>query len=71
MWGVTTQDLRGRKGRKIVGRSVITTLRPGMEFCSGRAPSCDPLQSVLGMTLLLPNATLPPVPVSSSSLPNP
>jgi hypothetical protein len=71
MWGVTTQDLRGRRGRKIVGRSVITTLRPGMEFCRGRAPGCDPLQSVLGMTLLLPNAPMPPEPVASSPLPNP
>ncbi len=71
MWGVTTQDSRGRKGRKVVGRSVITTLRPGIESCNGRAPGCDPLQSVLGMTLLLPNAPMPPEPVSPSQVSNP
>jgi len=65
MWGVTTRDSRGRKGRKVVGKSVITTLRPGIELCSGQAPGCDPLQSVLGMTLLLPNAPLPPATLSA------
>jgi len=62
MWGVTTQDIRGRRGRRIVGRSVITTLRPGIECCSGLAPGCDPLQSILGMTLLLPDAPKLPEP---------
>ncbi len=61
MWGVSTRDLRGRKGRRIVGRSVITTLQPGIEFCSGRAAACDPLQSVRGMTLLLPDSPAPPL----------
>jgi len=59
MWRVTTRDFRGRMGRRIVGQSVITTLRPGIELCSGRAAGCDPLRSVQGMTLLLPNAPMP------------
>jgi len=60
MWGISTLDLRGRRGRRIVGQAVITTLRPGIEFCSNHAAACDPLQSVLGMTLLLPDAPVPP-----------
>lgn len=65
MWGVSTRDFMGRKGRRIVGHSAITTLRPGIEFCSGEASGCDPLQSVLGMTVLLPDVTTPSIPAPS------
>ncbi|OPY07048.1 MAG: hypothetical protein A4E66_02107 [Syntrophus sp. PtaB.Bin001] len=65
MWGVSTRDVWGRKGRRVVGHAAITTLRPGIELCSGRAASCDPLQRVLGMTLLLPDAKMPPSAISN------
>lgn len=31
LWGVRTRDLRGREGRWLVGKTVITTLEPGLE----------------------------------------
>jgi hypothetical protein len=50
-WGVRTKDFWGRKGRKIVGMSAITTLHPGAEL-----PDADPgedlVNRVKGMTLL-------------------
>jgi len=60
MWGISTLDLRGRRGRRIVGHAVITTLRPGIELCSDLEAGCDPLRSVQGMTILLPDAPVPP-----------
>lgn len=67
MWGVSTLDLRGKKGRRIVGQAVITTLRPGIELCSDRKAGCDTLRSVRGMTLLLPGAPVPPLGEKPSS----
>ncbi len=48
MWGVRTIE-RGRSGRRIVGKSVITTLAPGMEL-----PERDGLLSdrITGLTLV-------------------
>ncbi len=31
LWGIRTKDLRGREGRWLVGKTVITTLEPGLE----------------------------------------
>lgn len=31
LWGLRTRDLRGREGRWLVGKTVITTLEPGFE----------------------------------------
>ena len=31
LWGVRTKDLRGREGRWLVGKTVITSLEPGLE----------------------------------------
>lgn len=31
LWGIRTKDLKGREGRRIVGKTVITTLEPGLE----------------------------------------
>ena len=55
-WKVKTVDLQGRKGRRIVGRAVITTLNPGQEL----RPEGDPgeiLPAIQGMTILWPPPT--------------
>lgn len=31
LWGIRTKDLKGREGRWLVGKTVITTLEPGLE----------------------------------------
>jgi hypothetical protein len=53
VWGIKTKDFRGREGRKIIGKAVITTLYPGDEL------SClDPegllIKNISGMTILTP-----------------
>ncbi|MHB8909360.1 MAG: NlpC/P60 family N-terminal domain-containing protein [Syntrophales bacterium] len=47
-WSVKTRDAAGKKGRVIVGRAAVTTLRPGRELSGGDRPRAD----VEGMTLL-------------------
>ena len=53
IWGLKTRDFRGREGRKIIGKAVITTLCPGAEL------SClDPggllIKTLSGMNVLAP-----------------
>ena len=54
IWGLKTRDFRGREGRKIIGKAVITTLCPGAEL------SClDPnegllMKTISGMNILVP-----------------
>jgi len=57
-WSVKTRDARGRMGKKIIGRSAITTLRPGKELRGGRDAG-DILPGILGMTLIWPPTTGP------------
>ncbi len=52
LWGLRTQDLLGREGRKIVGHAAITTLRPGIELWNYDIQRGDLLQRILGMTIL-------------------
>lgn len=51
IWGLKTKDIYGKEGRRIIGKSVITTLEPGKE-------AADVYQSILarieGMTILVP-----------------
>jgi len=50
-WGIRTTDEHGKEGRKIIGRTVITTLEPGKEL-----PEIYPggllIDNITGMTLL-------------------
>lgn len=56
-WSVTTMDTEGRMGKKIVGHTAITTLRPGREFQSPDSSRGDFLEAVQGMTFLLPSSS--------------
>jgi hypothetical protein len=53
-WGIKTQDLLGREGRKVVGHAAITTLHPGAELPDIDRPHGDFLNRLEGMTLLVP-----------------
>jgi hypothetical protein len=53
VWGLKTRDLRGREGRKIIGKAVITTLYPGAElYCLD--PEGLLLKNISAMTVLGP-----------------
>ena len=52
MWGVSTRDLLGRRGKRIVGHAAITTLHPGRELFGYDAASADLTTNIVGMTLL-------------------
>lgn len=61
LWGVRTRDDQGRDGRRIVGRTVITTLQPGIELPDLARPEGDLRGRVRGMThLALPAAAAGP-----------
>jgi hypothetical protein len=51
-WSVRTMDIEGRSGKKIVGRTAITTLHPGKEFQPPGSTQGDILKALQGMTLL-------------------
>ncbi len=51
MWGVKTLVF-GKSGRHVVGRTVITTLEPGMELWNAADMSANPLDHVYGMRIL-------------------
>jgi cell wall-associated NlpC family hydrolase len=57
-WSVKTRDANGKTGKKIIGRSAITTLRPGQELRKGKGTG-DILPGILGMTLIWPPTTGP------------
>ena len=57
-WSVKTGDTQGRTGKIIIGRSAITTLRPGKELRGGKDAG-DILPGIRGMTLLWPPITGP------------
>ncbi len=52
-WHVDTVSSKGKTGRKIVGRAVITTLRPGQELRQGKGAG-GLIPGIRGMTLLWP-----------------
>ncbi len=55
-WSVKTRDKNGKTGKRIIGRSAITTLYPGQELRQGKGAG-DLLPAILGMTLLWPPST--------------
>ena len=68
-WSVKTRDAQGRLGKKIIGRSAITTLRPGKELRGGKDAG-DILPGILGMTLIWPPTTGPGNPALDKVYPN-
>ncbi|MDP2268917.1 MAG: hypothetical protein Q8K46_07080, partial [Deltaproteobacteria bacterium] len=57
-WSVKTRDADGKTGKRIIGRSAITTLHPGKELRSGKDTG-GILSGILGMTLIWPPTTGP------------
>lgn len=53
VWGLRTIDLRGREGRKIIGKAVITTLSPGKELSSLDQEGLL-IKNIAGMNILAP-----------------
>ncbi|MDM8566456.1 SH3 domain-containing protein [Candidatus Halobeggiatoa sp. HSG11] len=51
-WGIITKDHRGREDRKVVGKSAITTLRPGSELDNIDDKKGNFLRNIAGMTIL-------------------
>lgn len=51
LWGVRTRDGEGEEGRRVVGRTVVTTLQPGREL-PDLAPEGDLRERLRGITLL-------------------
>jgi cell wall-associated NlpC family hydrolase len=64
MWGISTRDLLGRRGRRIVGHAAITTLHPGRELFGYDAASADLKKNIIGMTLLVRPSGLAAMPGS-------
>jgi cell wall-associated NlpC family hydrolase len=64
MWGVSTRDLLGRRGKRIVGHAAITTLHPGRELFGYDAGSADLTRNIIGMTLLVKPSSLAGMPGS-------
>jgi hypothetical protein len=51
VWGVRTKDIWGKSGRNIIGKTVITTLEPGIELFNADKTKTI-LQKVQGIVLL-------------------
>ena len=66
-WGIKTVDAQGKKGRKIIGKTIIGTLHPGATLPNADLSKGDLITRIEGMTFLLPKAA-PPGPVAA---PNP
>lgn len=62
IWGIRTKDLRGQEGRKIIGKAVITTLRPGQELIDIDSASGSLLDHIAAMNILKPANGEPPSP---------
>jgi cell wall-associated NlpC family hydrolase len=52
LWGIRTRTLRHGDGRHVVGRTVITTLQPGLELPDLALPEGDKLRQITGISLL-------------------
>mgnify|MGYP001209466927 CR=1 FL=1 len=52
MWGLKTSDLLHGAGRKVVGKTVITTLQPGIELLNLAFPAGNLLYRIDRLTLL-------------------
>ncbi len=64
MWGISTRNLLGRRGKRIVGHAAITTLHPGRELFGYDAASADLQKNIIGMTLLVRPSGLAAMPGS-------
>jgi cell wall-associated NlpC family hydrolase len=54
VWGLRTRTCAGKETRKIIGKAVITTLRPGAELCGLDPQEGLLLKTIAGMTVLMP-----------------
>ncbi len=54
IWGIKTRDLAGNEGRKIIGKAVITTLRPGIELRCIDPEGGLLLKGIAAMNILVP-----------------
>ncbi len=54
LWGLRTRDWWEREGRLVIGRTVVTTLQPGIERHDLDPARGDLRSRIEGMTLLLP-----------------
>jgi hypothetical protein len=52
LWGIRTRTRHGVDGRHLIGRTVITTLQPGLELPDLALPEGDRLRAVTGICLL-------------------
>ena len=52
-WSVRTTDIQGRNGKKVIGRTAITTLHPGRELQAAESSPRDLLDAIQGMTFLV------------------
>lgn len=55
LWGIKTKNIRGKEGRKIIGQSVITTLRPGAELSCVDPEGGTLLKAITAMNILVPD----------------
>jgi cell wall-associated NlpC family hydrolase len=56
VWGLKTVDFKGREGRKIIGKAVITTLCPGAELYCLVPQESLLINTISAMTILAPVA---------------
>jgi hypothetical protein len=52
LWGIRTRTRREGDGRHVIGRTVITTLQPGLELANLAIPEGDRLRQITGICLL-------------------
>ncbi|NJB68386.1 cell wall-associated NlpC family hydrolase [Desulfobaculum xiamenense] len=60
MWGVKIEDSQGREARRVVGRTVVTSLAPGEELPELVRPAGIMLNVLGGMTMLPPKVAPKP-----------
>jgi len=58
MWGIRTRSLFRKEGRRIVGKAVITTLKPGRELRNADGDATH-LSRIEKMTILVPPGPSP------------
>lgn len=65
-WGIKTLDAQGKKGRKIIGKTVIGSLHPGAGLPNADLTKGDLITRIEGMTFLLPGSAPPGSPAASA-----
>jgi cell wall-associated NlpC family hydrolase len=56
-WGIKTVDAHGKKGKKIIGKTVISSLHPAASLSNADLSKGDLITRIEGMTFLLPKTT--------------